>query len=93
VRDLRHKGTRAVVEFCARHGEGTLYIGNPDGVQRRRAGRHHAQRMSQWEYGKDIEYLTEKCAKRGIQCFTGTEWGTSSRCPACDNRQRPKGRT
>lgn len=93
VRDLRHKGTRKVADFCAQHGVGALYIGNPDGVQRRRAGRHHAQRMSQWEYGRDIEYLTEKCAKRRILCFTGTERGTSSRCPECGNRQRPKGRT
>lgn len=92
VRDLRHKGTRKVVEFCKQHKVGTLYVGNPDGVRSRSAGRHHNQRMSQWEYGKDIDYLGHKCEQSRIMCFTGTERGTSSRCPECGHRQRPKGR-
>lgn len=92
VRDLRHKGTRKVVGFCKQHGVGSLYVGNPDGVRQRPAGRHHNQRMSQWEYGRDIDYLTQKCAQSRIVCFTGTERGTSSRCPECGHRQRPQGR-
>lgn len=92
VRDLRHKATRQIVNFCAREGVGTVFIGNPDGVRRRRAGRHHHQRMGQWEYGKDIEYLTYKCAQHRIESFTGSERGTSSRCPVCGWRRRPKGR-
>jgi putative transposase len=92
VRDLRHKGTRKVVEFCQHHKVGTLYIGNPDGVRNSSAGRHHNQRMSQWEYGRDIDYPRHKCEQSRIVCFTGTERGTSSRCPECGHRQRPKGR-
>jgi putative transposase len=92
VRDLRHKGLRKVVEFCKQHGVGRLYVGNPDGVRSRSAGRHHNQRMSQWEYGRDIDYLQHKCRQIRIECFTGQERGTSSRCPECGYRQRPKGR-
>jgi putative transposase len=92
VRDLRHKGTRKVVEFCKHQKVGTLYIGNPDGVRNSNAGRHHNQRLSQWEYGKDINYLQHKCKQSRIMCFTGTERGTSSQCPECGHRQRPKGR-
>lgn len=93
VRDLRHKGARRVVDFCVQQSVGTVYIGNPGGVRRRPAGRHHNQRMAQWEYGKDIEYLTHTCAQRRIESFTDTERGTSSRCPVCGKRQRkPKGR-
>ncbi|MBI3961779.1 MAG: transposase [Deinococcus sp.] len=92
VRDLRHKGMRKVVEFCKQHGVGRLYVGNPDGVRARSAGRHHNQRMSQWEYGRDIDYLAHKSEQSRIVCFTGTERGTSSRCPECGHRQRPKGR-
>lgn len=92
IRDLRHKGTRQVVQFCVAQGVGTLYIGNPDGVQRRPAGRHHHQRMSQWEYGKDIDYLTQKCEQARIKSFTGSERGTSSRCPVCGQWKKPKGR-
>ncbi|MHB1701922.1 MAG: RNA-guided endonuclease InsQ/TnpB family protein [Acidobacteriaceae bacterium] len=92
VRDLRHKGTRTVIAFCQRHGVGSLYIGDPDGVRNRRRGHKHNQRMSQWEYGKDIDYLTHKAAQAGISSFTGTERGTSSRCPVCGHRHKPKGR-
>jgi len=59
VRDLRHKGTRQVVEFCRAEGVQTLYVGDPHGVRNQSKGRHHNQRMSQWEYGKDKDYLAE----------------------------------
>jgi len=55
IRDKRHKGTRQVVDFCEVHGVSQVFIGNPDGVRTRRSGRHHNQRMSQWEYGRDID--------------------------------------
>lgn len=93
VRDLRHKGTRKVIDFCKEQGVTTLYIGNPDGVRTNRCGRKHNQRMSQWEYGKDILYLSHKAKAAGIECFTGTERGTSSRCPECGHHQKPKSRT
>jgi putative transposase len=93
VRDLRHKGTRKVIAFCQQQKVGTLYIGNPHGVRNRPTGRHHHQRMSQWEYGKDIRYLKEKAQRVGIMSFTGSERGTSSQCPACRRYQKPpKGR-
>ena len=92
VRDLRHKGTRKIVHFCQTQQVGGLYIGNPHGVRNRPAGRHHHQRMAQWEYGKDIDYLTHKCKQSRIMSFTGTERGTSSQCPACGRHQRPRGR-
>jgi putative transposase len=93
VRDLQHKGTRKVIAFCQEHQVGTLYIGNPHGVRNRPTGRHHHQRMSQWEYGKDIRYLKEKASRVGIESFTGSERGTSSQCPACRRYQKtPKGR-
>jgi putative transposase len=92
VRDLRHKGTRLVVDFCQRERVQTLYVGDPHGVRKENKGRHHNQRMSQWEYGQDKQYLQEKCAQVGIVCFSGSERGTSSRCPRCDWKKKPKGR-
>lgn len=93
IRDLRHKGTRQVIDFCQANAVTRLYIGNPDGVRNRRSGRHHNQRMSQWEYGKDINYLTHKSKTAGIASFNGTERGTSSHCPVCGHKHKPKGRT
>lgn len=92
IRDLRHKGTRAVVAFCQQRGVGSLFIGNPHGVRNRDSGRHHNQRMTQWEYGQDMAYLAYKAKQTHIESFTGSERGTSSRCPACGWKQKVKGR-
>jgi len=48
--------------------------------------------MSLWEYGKDIDYLTHKSKQAHIMSFTGSERGTSSQCPACGHKRKPKGR-
>ncbi|MGO8949553.1 MAG: zinc ribbon domain-containing protein [Ktedonobacterales bacterium] len=92
IRDLRHKGTRAVIAFCRTAGVGSLFIGNPQGVRNHRCGRHHNQRLSQWEYGRDIAYLTYKAKLAHIESFTGSERGTSSRCPVCGWKQKVRGR-
>jgi putative transposase len=88
----RHKSSRQVVDFCKEHGVASVFVGNPDGVRRKNSGRHHNQRMSQWEYGKDIAYLQQQSEQDRIVCFTGDERGTSSRCPVCGHRPKPKGR-
>src|ERR1700730_11467487 len=46
IRDLRHKATRKVIDFCVEHKVGSLFIGNPHGVRGKNSGRHHNQRMS-----------------------------------------------
>jgi transposase len=50
------------------------------------------QPMSQWEDGKDIEYLDRKSEHAGISSFSGSERGTSSRCPKCGHPQKPRSR-
>jgi putative transposase len=92
VRDLRHKATRQVINFCVEQEVGSLFIGNPHGVRRRDCGRHHNQRMALWEYGRDIDYLTHKSKQAHILSFTGSERGTSSRCPRCGHKHKPKNR-
>lgn len=92
VRDLAHKGTRAVADFCAAQDVGTVFIGDPHGVRTKRNGRKHNQRMAQWEYGRDKNYLAQKLGRAGIASFTGSERGTSSRCPQCGHKHKPKGR-
>ena len=92
IRDLRHKATRQVINFCVQEQVGCLYIGNPHGVRSHDCGRHHNQRMAFWEYGRDIDYLTYKGKQVHIMSFTGTERGTSSQCPVCGYRHKPKNR-
>lgn len=92
IRDMRHQATRQVIEFCVEQEVGSLFIGNPHGVRNRDKGRHHNQRMALWEYGKDIDYLTHKSKQAHILSFTGSERGTSSQCPRCGHKHKPKGR-
>ena len=92
IRNVRHQATRKVIDFCVQQQVGTLFIGNPHGVRDKNTGRHHNQRMALWEYGKDIDYLTHKSKAAHIMSFTGSERGTSSRCPVCGHRHKPKGR-
>jgi hypothetical protein len=86
------QGTRQVIDFCQGNEVSDLYIGDPDGVRNKPCGRKHNQRMSQWEYGKDIEYLEYKSEHAGISSFGGSERGTSSRCPKCGHQHKPTGR-
>ncbi len=92
IRDMRHKATRQVIDFCVDHQVGSLFIGNPHGVRSRDHGRHHNQRMTGWEYGRDIDYLTHKSQQAHILSFTGSERGTSSQCPRCGHKHKPKNR-
>ncbi len=92
IHNQRHQATRQVVNFCVEHEVGSLFIGNPHGVRNRDHGRHHNQRMSLWEYGKDIDYLTQKAKQAHMSSFTGSERGTSSQCPACRHKHKPKNR-
>jgi putative transposase len=91
-RDLQHKGTAKVIAFCRSEGVSRLFVGNPDGVQRKRSGRHQNQRMSQWEFGRDIRYLEHKSERCGMAFFKGSERGTSSVCPDCEHKQKARGR-
>src|SRR5260221_6403844 len=92
IRDQRHKATRQVITFCGEQQVGSLFIGNPHGVRNRDNGRHHNQRMALWEYGKDIDYLTHKAKQAHIASFTGSERGTSSQCPKCGHKYKPRNR-
>lgn len=93
IKEYRHQATRQVVEFSKTHDVDTVFIGNPDGVRKKNCGKRHNQRMAQWEYGKDIDYLTYKFKMAGISVLIGSERGTSSTCPECGRRHKPKGRT
>ncbi len=92
IRNQRHQATRKVINFCIERKVGTLFIGNPHGVRNQNKGRHQNQRMSLWEYGKDIDYLTHKSKQAHMVCFTGSERGTSSQCPACGHKHKPRNR-
>jgi putative transposase len=92
IRNQRHQATRQVVNFCVENKVGSLFIGNPHGVRNHDNGKHQNQRMSLWEYGKDIDYLTHKSKQAHMSSFTGSERGTSSQCPSCGHKHKPRNR-
>ena len=92
IKDLRHKATTMAVRWFADHGVGTVFVGDPRGARHRDSGRKHNRRMSEWEVGEDLRLLKEKFERAGILCFSGDERGTSSRCPECGRRHKPRGR-
>ena len=92
IRDLRHKATTKVIDFCKDNNVSKVFVGNPDGVRKKSTGRRHNQRLAGWEYGKDMEYLKYKTKQAGIESFNGSERGTSSHCPDCGLRKKVKGR-
>ena len=48
--------------------------------------------MAVWEYGNDMAYLTDKATAASIECFTGSERGTSRKSPVCGWKQKVQGR-
>jgi putative transposase len=92
IRDVRHKATRQIIEFCKENNVTKISIGDPSGVQKKKCGKKHNQRMSQWEFGKDIQYITEKAKEYDIDVSKCSERGSSSTCPKCQHRQKVSGR-
>jgi len=92
IRDLRHKTTTGIVKILKEKNVEKVFVGNPEGVRKKNSGKKQNQRLAGWEYGKDFEYLKYKSKLAGIECFNGPEYGTSSHCPQCSHKQKPKGR-
>jgi len=92
IRDLRHKATTKIVDFCKENNVSKVFVGNPDGVRKKSVGKKHNQRVAGWEYGKDWEYINYKSKQAGMESFNGSERGTSSHCPECSLKKKPTGR-
>lgn len=92
IRDLRHKSTTKIIDFCKENNVSKVFVGNPDGVRKKSAGKKHNQRLAGWEYGKDWKYINYKSKQAGMESFNGSERGTSSHCPECGKKKKPNGR-
>jgi hypothetical protein len=60
----------------------TFYIGNPNGMQHQNCDRCHNDRMSRWEFGKDVTLLLDKALKVGIKANSFAVvalWATAAR--------------
>lgn len=83
---------RKVMDFCLYHGIQSIFACNLDGVRRGAKGTLSQPAMSQWEYGKEVDYLIQKREQTHIGCFTGDERGRPCCCSEGGHRHKPKGR-
>ena len=94
-RDILHKASRHVVNFCATNNVAVLAVGDvrdiQDGVD---LGKKTDQKISQWAHGRFKSYLTYKGASFGIRIEEIPEDYSSRTCSHCANvkNNAPKGR-
>ena len=97
TRDLNHKITRLAVDWCVEHDVGNLVIGDVSGISKntkneKRLNRKTRQKISQWSFYQQRQYLEYKFDEIGIETILESEHGTSKTCPKCGNKYKPKGR-
>nr|WP_243422216.1 transposase [Micromonospora globispora] len=94
IRQAQHEAARTVISWTVRQRIGVLHVGDPRGVLDLPAGRRHNLRLRQWQIARLIQVLTDKATLAGITVRLVNERGTSSTCPACQQRvPKPRGRT
>jgi putative transposase len=97
TRDLNHKITRVAVDWCIEHDVKTLAIGDVTGISQntnneKRLNRKNRQKIGQWEFYKQRQYLEYKCEEVGIETTLESERDTSKTCPKCGHKHKPTGR-
>lgn len=88
IRDLNHKITRAFVTWAVENKVAKVYVGNPEGVQRKKLRRVVSQKLSRWNFGKHLEYLTYKLEAVGISLEKISEAYSTQTCPVCGRRHK-----
>ncbi|WP_245596710.1 RNA-guided endonuclease TnpB family protein [Shimazuella kribbensis] len=97
LQDALHKTTKQFVDWCVKQAVSDVYIGNPEGVQRKtrkkkKATRKQAQRLSNWSFGKMKKYLQYKLVMMGMRLHSVNEAYTSQTCPVCKKRKKVSSR-
>ena len=94
-RDLNHKITISSIQWCIKHGISTIVIGDLSGIAqctKNRLSRRIRQKISQWSFYKQKEYLQYKAKEVGIDVVEVSEAYTSRTCPRCGTVNRTNNR-
>ncbi len=93
VHQAQHEAATQVIAFAVQRRVGTLVIGDPTGITEKDAGRVQNWRLRQWRRTHLVQALRDKAELAGIAVRLVDERGTSSTCPACQQRvSKPTGR-
>lgn len=94
-RDILHKASRQVVEFCQANDVQVIAVGDvrdvQDGVD---LGTHANQKVSQWPHGQFVQYVTYKAQEYGMQVEQIPEDYSTRTCSCCSSVKdhAPRGR-
>lgn len=94
-RDILHKASRHVVNFCSANNVEVLAVGDVRNIQNNvELGKKTNQKISQWAHGRFKSYLAYKGASVGIHVEDIPEDYSSRTCSYCTNvkTNAPKGR-
>ena len=102
-----HEITKNFVDWCVENKIKHVFCGDPEGVQRHTSGRKKknriknkkkirkrkvSQKLSNWNFGKMMEYLEYKLNAKGIRFEKINEAYTSQTCPNCGQRHKTSNR-
>ena len=94
-RDILHKASRQVVEFCQENNVKSIAVGDvrdvQDGVN---LSTNSNQKISQWPHGQFVKYVAYKSAKYGMQTDYIPEDYSTRTCSGCRKvaKRAPRGR-
>jgi putative transposase len=94
-RDILHKASRQVVEFCQAHNVKEIAVGDvrdvQDGVN---LSTNSNQKISQWPHGQFVKYLAYKSAEHGMKADYIPEDYSTRTCSGCRRvaKRAPRGR-
>ena len=92
---LNRKITFKAIGWCVKRGIKTLVVGDLSGISKNTKGRLSRggrQKISQWSYYTQKQYLKYKGEEVGIEVVEVDEAYTTKTCPRCGNYNRPKNR-
>jgi IS605 OrfB family transposase len=93
VHQAQHQAAKQVVAFAVKQRIGTLVVGDPTGITDQDVGRVQNLRLRRWRRTHLVQALRDKAEQVGMVVRLVDERGTSSTCPACEQRvPKPAGR-
>lgn len=95
IQNELHCTTKIYRDYCLMNNISQIVVGDIKNFNmnlKNNKSRTSKQKLIQWEYGKIIDMLKEKCEKFNIKIYEISEAYTSQTCPNCGNRYKPTGR-
>lgn len=94
-RDILHKASLQVVEFCESEQVAHIAVGDVRDIQNGvRLGRKSNQKISQWSHGQFVQYIKYKARRKGMSTHQIPEDYSTRTCSVCGHvlNSAPRGR-